>query len=303
MTDVQALYAFDTHMCSLPKPRAFWGTVCESVGVPLTVTLTAADETLRREAIETQRDWIRHLRRINKDLQTGWDARQIRRLANSAAKTARDWLKNQLESPTGPYRVDRQQSTATIERQDLLDEAIPDAFFDFESPNGIRDKKIVVEAFAGNYNLLVSNNIRSIEVIGLTQWLREGPGRSMGIRTRILTPTLAVKTFRKAYHKPPEWLADVVAKASVTNPHNGAEARMEMAALIDGLAKRGIDDIRLHLRLLLENETVVRSALENVKQSGPSQSARGEADRTSVVAARLSRDTGLSESALLVPGF
>ena len=297
------MYTFDTHMCSLPRPRAFWGTVCEAIGTRLTVTPTAADEVLRRESLETQREWIRRLRWINKDRGIGWDARDIRRLANSAAQTGRDWLRQQLQSAGGPYHLDRQRSAPILERQDLIDDALPDSFFDFESPNGIRDKRIVAEAFAGDYNLLVSNNINTIDVIGLTDWLQDGFGREIGVQTRILTPQKAIESFRGTYQKPREWLADVVAKASVTNPYVPTQAAMEMTELVEGLSKRGIDDIQLHLRLLLDDETVFRASLEGVKQTGLSASARSENHRVSAVADQLSRNTGLSQADLLAPEF
>ena len=115
---------------------------------------------LRRERLETQRMWQKRLRAIEGEVHAEWGPDARRRLANVAAATSRDWLHDQLRTPQSPYRLDAQKQP--VARQEEIDERVPDGFFDFGTDNGIQDKKIVVEAFAGGYHLLVSNSIGSI---------------------------------------------------------------------------------------------------------------------------------------------
>ncbi|MDD9998706.1 MAG: hypothetical protein OXP09_00210 [Gammaproteobacteria bacterium] len=128
---------------------------------------------------------------------------------------------------------------------------------------------------------------------------KEGFSREAGIQTRILAPARSVSALRDRHQKPRESLAEAVSSASVTNLDDTISAAMEMTGLIDGLSKRGIDDIQRHLQLTLDDERVFRAALQSVRRAGLSASGRAEEQRRSRVADRLSRDTGLPQSDLL----
>ena len=292
------VYAFDTNMCAVPGIRCLWGTVCEAVGTAVVLTPTAASEVLRRERLETQRTWQTRLRAIEGELQAEWGPDVRRRLANVAATTSRDWLHDQLRTPRSPYRLDPQKHLTA--RQEEIDERLPDEFFDFSTDNGIQDKKIVVEAFAGGYHLLVSNNIGSIDLIGLSRWLNTGEGAAMNIGTRIETPRNAIECLETTHQMGAAWLAEVAARASVTDPYDEARSAREIATFIDaGLAERGVADVQIHLRGQFKNPRTLRTSLEAVVSKGRSNAARVENLGSDRVRRSLPKETGLSQSVFM----
>ena len=90
------LLTFDTNLAGVRGPRAFWATLCEEIGQPLALTPTAASETLRRVRLETEREWTRKLKAIDREQGIGWGRTQLRRLATTAANASRDWLNEEI---------------------------------------------------------------------------------------------------------------------------------------------------------------------------------------------------------------
>lgn len=291
------MLVFDTNLCCLPEVRCFWGALCETLGARLTLTPTAAKETVRRENIETQRKWIARLKLLNEDRGRNWTRMEIRRLATKAATSAAAWLKAELSNPNGAYGIDAQRSADIQRRLTVLEDALPDSFFDIKTPNGIRDKQIVIEALAGRHDILITNNIATIDVIGLQPWIKTHE-EILNLQTRILNPMVALEWLRETYQMPDDWLTHVTAKACVNDPYDSGRAEDEIFALIDGFSHRGLDDLQTHLRQALSDHKRLLSALETVKRNGRSRASRAEEIRINRVLATLSKLTSLPASVL-----
>jgi len=291
------VFVFDINLCCLPEVRSFWGALCETLGTRLTLTPTAARETVRRENIETQRKWIAQLKLVNENCEQNWTRMQVRRFATKAAISAAAWLKAELAKPNGAYAIDAQDSASTQQRLTLLEDALPDSFFNIKTPNGIRDKQIVVEALAGRHDILITNNIATIDVIGLQPWIKTH-AESFDLQTTILNPLVALEWLRETHQMPDDWLAHVTAKACINNPYDRGQAEDEIFALIDGLSHRGLDELQTHLRQALSDHGNLLSALETVKRNGRSKSSLAEDDRIGRVLATLSKHTSLPASVL-----
>jgi len=268
-----------------------------TLGARLTLTPTAAKETVRRENIETQRKWIARLKLLNEDRGRNWTRMEIRRLATKAATSAAAWLKAELSNPNGAYGIDAQRSAGTQRRLTVLEDALPDSFFDIKTPNGIRDKQIVIEALAGRHDILITNNIATIDVIGLQPWIKTHE-EILNLQTRILNPMVALEWLRETYQMPDDWLTHVTAKACVNDPYDSGRAEDEIFALIDGFSHRGLDDLQTHLRQALSDHKRLLSALETVKRNGRSRASRAEEIRINRVLATLSKLTSLPASVL-----
>ena len=222
---------------------------------------------------------------------------EIRRLATKAATSAAAWLKAELSNPNGAYGIDAQRSAGTQRRLTVLEDALPDSFFDIKTPNGIRDKQIVIEALAGRHDILITNNIATIDVIGLQPWIKTHE-ETLNLQTRILNPMVALEWLRETYQMPDDWLTHVTAKACVNDPYDSGRAEDEIFALIDGFSHRGLDDLQTHLRQALSDHKRLLSALETVKRNGRSRASRAEEIRINRVLATLSKLTSLPASVL-----
>lgn len=285
--------AFDYELCLTPALRAFWGTICETVPIPLILTPTSAEEALVHGQRLAKQEWRRKLRALNDERSLGWQPLRIDRVSGKAAIAERDYLDEQLRSPDGPYRLDQQVGEQTVERLVDIPDALPDSLFDFSRSDALVDRGIVIEALAGGYDLLLSHNIRSMDVIGLTQWLRAGEGARMGIVTRILDPAVAVEILRGTRQLPRTWLAGIAARSSVSDPSDPDRSALEMARFLHALQRWRLDDIHNHLCSLLTDEPVFLAALEEVRRTGASAAYQLETQCLKASRATLSRRTGL----------
>ena len=216
-------YVFDTNMCCTSTLRAFWGTVCEAIHHRLRVTETVAKEAIRRENLETQRDWQDRLSQLH------MTPKDVRRASNLAAQTASNWLKDELRKRE-LYSLEIQKGDAYDGRYLAIYQTLPDVIFDMSHQNGLRDKKIVVEAFAGNYDLLLSNNLKTIDTKNLTRWLAHYTS-SLQIDTVLSSPMTMLEQIEEEHQFPPYWLVTVLARSSVNNPHAYADAADHMNAV------------------------------------------------------------------------
>ena len=180
---------FDTNAVSLVNLRAFWGTVCESVGTRLTLTETAFTEVLRFERQNVQWDWekrLRAIRRAHPSIQL--DPKSVRRNSQHVAREGVEQLQNAFRDPrVAPYAYERATSDKNAERHFRLLDEVPERFFDMRTDAGKRDHKIVVEAFTSNFDLLISNNINTINHIGIGLWLASGNAERLAITTQLNT--------------------------------------------------------------------------------------------------------------------
>ena len=168
-----------------------------------------------------------------------WSATERRRLSTDAARTARDWLREQLRLPDGPYRRDARRDAAIDGLEAWLDESI----FDLDTDNGIRDRKIVIEAMARGYDIIVSNNIGPIEPALLRAWVGSAAARDRGIVTDILPPQPAEEKLRVSAQMPVEWCVWAAAHAAVTDPDDVGRAADEVVQLLEVFERRGMPGI------------------------------------------------------------
>lgn len=286
------LLTFDTNLAGVRGPRAFWATLCEEIGQPLALTPTAANETLRRVRLETEREWTKKLKRINREQGLGWSRTQIRRLATSAANASRDWLREEMRRQGGIYAFTRRTAEETEDREAEIEDAMDDRAFDLTTDNGIRDRKIAIEAMACGYDILASNNVESIDHGMLRHWIEEGAGRTLGIRTTILRPEPAEERIRWEYGKPIEWTAHAAARACVSDPENARQAALEVTELIEEFHERGMSELQSRIQRLMRSASVFAAALDSVRRHGASRAMRGEASIQTAGATAVARMSG-----------
>ena len=229
----------DTNLAGVWNTRVFWGTLCEEIGQTLLLTPTAASETLHRVRLECERQWTKKLREINDAGGHGWRKVEVRRLATLAAGAARDWLQGELRNQGGIYASPRTAGEETERLEAEIDELMDDRAFDLDHDNGIRDRKIVIEAMARGHDILASNNINSIDHGMLRTWLKSTGEPQLGIRTTVLRPEPAEEAIRNAFGKPIEWTAYAAARACVSNPYDEVSAGAEIDELLEGFENRG----------------------------------------------------------------
>ena len=289
---------FDTNMAGIRQTRVFWATLCELSGQPFILTETGALETLRRERLETERLWAVRLAAANRVLGAGWTATERRRLSTQAAMAARDWLREQLRTKGGAYRLDATRNATIDELQGWIDEHVDDRIFDMSTDNGIRDRKIVVEAMARGYDIIVSNNINTLSSSLLRAWVVSDAVQDMGITTAILPPQVAEEQLREAAQMPVEWCAWAAAQAAVTDPYSAGQAAEEVAALTEVFDARGMEDIATTIERVTQDPAVFDMALERVRTHGNSAAARAERAREIRELNTLAKRTGIAPADL-----
>lgn len=286
------LLTFDTNLAGVRGPRAFWATLCEEIGQPLALTPTAASETLRRVRLETEREWTRKLKAIDREQGIGWSRTQLRRLATTAANASRDWLNEEIRKQGGVYTFTRRDAGEIEDREAEIDDAMDDRAFDLTTDNGIRDRKITIEAMARGYDILASNNVESIDHGLLRHWIEEGAGRMLGVRTTILRPEPAEERIRREHGKPIEWTVHAAARACVSNPENARQAAREIMELIEGFHERGMSELQRRIQRLTRSASDFAAALESVRRHGASGAMRGETKMQAASAAAVVRTSG-----------
>ena len=170
-----------------------------------------------------------------------------------------------------------------------------------ETAAGRRDHQIALEAFTGNFDLLISNNVNSIDQIGLQAWLDAGNGERLDVASGIKTPADTLVELSVAYQKPREWLGQMAASAAVTDPYDERQAARELEWFVRNFAERGLSDVRKDILYPLRDAATFDGALEYVRRRGRSTAARFEADKTSMERRAMSRTTGVSERTLAPP--
>ena len=143
---------FDTNIAGVWNTRVFWATLCEALGQTMKPTPTATVEVLRRIQIETEREWTKKLRVLNRDQSIGWGKVQVRRLAITAAAATRDRFETEMTKQGAIYEGSRTARAWRSRRQRRRSEdLIDDRAFDLSTENGLLDRKIVIEALARGY--------------------------------------------------------------------------------------------------------------------------------------------------------
>ena len=272
----ERLITFDTNLTGVWNTRVFWGTLCEEIGQQLVMTPTATSETLRRVRLETEREWKKKLAQINREQSMGWSKVEIRRLATTAAQAARNWLRDECRKQGAIYAQAHRHNEQGEELEAEIDDLIDDAAFDLTSDNGIRDRKIVIEAMARGYDILASNNANTIDHGMLREWIAKGGGKGLGIETTILRPEPAEERIRELNGRHIAWTGHAAARACVTDPYDEGRAGEEMAELISVFDDRGMSEIKGRIYKMMKNREAFRAVLEGVRQHGASQAMRSE---------------------------
>ena len=78
----------------------------------------------------------------------------------------------------GPYAATGLGNESVREREGELYAVIPKDIFDLNDPNGITDRKIVVESFARGYDILLTNNQEQVKSEWLAHWPLAGQDRT-----------------------------------------------------------------------------------------------------------------------------
>ena len=267
---------FDTNLAGVWNTRVFWATLCEEIGQSMVLTPTATVEVLRRIRLETEREWTKKLRALNAEQGLGWSKVEVRRLATVAATAARDWFSDEIGKQGAIYAKSPRPSDETVALEAEIEESIDDRAFDLTTDNGVRDRKIVIEAMARGYDILASNNIESIDHGMLRDWLRSSGRPRLGLSTTILRPEPAEERLRNALGKPIEWTAHAAARACVSNPEDTVRAAREIAELIEVFDERGMSELKSRIYRLTKHARDLARVLESVSRHGTSHAMRGE---------------------------
>ena len=286
------LITFDTNLTGVWNTRVFWATLCEEIGQPMVLTPTAASETLRRVRLETEREWKKRLRELNREQDTGWSKTAIRRLSTTAAAAARTWFQDEFKKQGAIYALTRPNSQ-TIEREEEIDETIDDNAFDLTSDNGIQDRKIVIEAMARGFDILATNNVNTIDHGMLKDWLKKPGTKELGIETTILRPEPAEERLRALHGQRIEWTAHAAARACVTDPDDVTKASEEIAELISVFDEWGMSELKGRIYRLTKSKTAFHAVLESVTRHGSSQAMRSEREMEKTTAQAVTRRAGM----------
>lgn len=287
---------FDTNLAGVWNTRVFWATLCEEIGQAMVLTPTATTEVLRRVRLETEREWTKKLRGLNREQALGWTKVEVRRLATVASVAARDWLGAEVRKQGSIYAASPRSSTQTESLEAEIEEMIDDRAFDLSTDNGIRDRKIVIEAMARGFHILASNNVDSIDHGMLRQWLRNAGGPRLGLSTTILRPEPAEEEIRTALDKSIEWTAHAAARACVTDPDDELRSAREIAELIEGFDERGMSELKGRIYRMTKSRRELAQVLESVTRHGASRAMRGERALREAGAKAASRRAGMSLS-------
>lgn len=287
---------FDTNIPAIPAIRAFWATLCEDAGQRMTLVPTAASELLRRVRLETEREWAKRLKAVNAEQRIGWTKIDIRRLSTTASTAARDWLQEEMGRQGAIYAITAPPSPIIEETEAELEDVLPEDIFDLLTDNGIRDRKIVVEALARGFNILASNNIESIDHELLKEWIANPVGRRMNIKTTILRPPDAEARLRESCGKSVTWTLNALARASVNDPYSPSAAAEEMALAMKDFPERGMVELRGRIERMMLNEATLDAALQNMKAHGASLAQRANARMAQASAKAVSRKAEISLS-------
>ena len=285
---------FDTNLVGVWNTRAFWATLCETVDQRMVLMPTTQREVLRRIRLETEREWTEKLEGINRTEPHHWSKVTIRRLATTAATASRDYFRDTLGQQGAIYATVPEMTEAVEELEAEIESTIPDNGFDLSTGNGIRDRKIVIEAMARGYDILASNNIRSIRDPILDDWLRNREGKELGIQTTILRPEAAEQTLRSHYRQSVQWLPIAAARACVTDPSNPHRAAHEIAELINPFPIRGMLGIKDTIYQLTHDEKDLKRVLDHVLRHGTSQAMRNEREMQRAATRAVSRRAQVS---------
>ena len=285
---------FDTNLAGIWNTRVFWGTLCEDIGQSMILTPTAGSELLRRVRLETEREWTRKLKHLSAETGNGWSKVQIRRLATIAAGAARDWIRDELGRQGSIYAQAARRDGALEQLEAEIDDAIDDRIFDLSTDNGVRDRKIAIEAMARGFDILASNNVTSIDHGMLRDWIENREGRHLGITTTILRPEPAEERLRKEHEKPIEWTVHAAARASVTDPDDERRSAREIDELVSVFDERGMSELQQRIYRLTRTGPALRKALESVRSHGPSRAMRSEREMDGATAQAVSRRAGMT---------
>ena len=284
---------FDTNLTGVWNTRVFWATLCEEIGQQLVMTPTATSETMRRVRLETEREWTRKLVQINRDQEIGWSKVQIRRLATTAAQAARAWLLEECRKQGAIYAQAPRHDERGEKLEAEIDDLIDDNAFDLTNDNGIRDRKIVIEAMARGFDILASNNVNSVDHGMLREWIANGAGRKLGIETTILRPEPAEERIRALNGQHIAWTAHAAARACVTDPYDERRAGEEIAELISVFDDRGMSEIKGRIYRLTKTRDALRAVLGGVVKHGSSQAMRSEQEMERSTARAVSKRAGI----------
>ena len=242
----------------------------------MVLTPTATTEVLRRVRLETEREWTKKLRGLNREQALGWTKVEVRRLATVASVAARDWLEAEVRKQGSIYAASPRPAKPTESLEADIEEMIDDRAFDLSTDNGIRDRKIVIEAMARGFHILASNNVDSIDHGMLRQWLRNAGAPRLGLSTTILRPEPAEEEIRTALDKPIEWTAHAAARACVTDPDDELRSGREIAELIEGFDERGMSELKGRIYRMTKSRRKLAQVLDSVTRHGASRAMRGE---------------------------
>ena len=285
---------FDTNLAGIWNTRVFWATICEDIGQTMVLPPTARGEVLHRVRLETEREWTKKLKATNREQTLGWTKVQIRRHATVAAVAARDWLASEFTKQGAIYAASPPSSAQTETLEAEIDDTLTDRAFDLSDPNGISDRKIVIEAMARGFDILASNNVNSIDHAMLRQWMKTTGTPRLGLSTTILRPEPAEERIRTALDKPIEWTAYAAARACVTDPHDEQRSAHQIDELIEVFHDRGMSELKDRIYRMTKTRRELTLVLQSVSRHGTSRAMRAERAMRQAAANAPSRRAGIT---------
>lgn len=290
--DRPRLIATDTSIAADHGCRAFWGATCEQIGNVLAFTPTAERETARRIGIDTERVWKKNLKALRASTGSNRSETEIRRIATTAAQASKAWFRRTLTRARGSYRRAEGHKGHIVEREGVLEEAVPEGIFDLLDPNGERDRNIVIEALARDYEILLTHNQRSVKHQWLKDWIEDVGRPRYGVESTILLPAPAFSEMRRRFGKPEQWMVETSVRAAVTDGYDEAKAADQVNELLENFHERGMSEIALVTTQALKNARTWARMLDIVRRHGASATAREEETRRSESRAAAHRRAG-----------
>ena len=234
-------------------------------------------ETMRRISLDSDRRWEKRLNQARVAGKANLSKFGVRRVGTRAAQATCAWFERELKRRDGPYRTAPERGSSVIGREIDIGQAIDDRVFDLDEDNGVRDKRIVVEAMARGYDVLTSNNNNSIDHGRLKVWMKE-EGERLGVVTTLLRPEEAEEKLRESLGKKLEWTEYAAARSCITDPYNKKKAKQEMEVLLEPLGRRGMGETQNRIYRALQDSKRWDHLLEHVATHGQSHAGRAEAE-------------------------
>jgi len=134
-----------------------------------------------------------------------------------------------------------------------------------------------VGALARDVDLIISNNVQTLDHPGLQAWIaQEGSRLPFALKTSINAPEEAEVRIRTEHGRTREWISVIAVRAAASDFKDTNQALDEVMAMVEEFDDRGMPNLRTRILRELSDRQRLHKVLEAAKQQGKSQSARLE---------------------------